>query len=352
MDLQKKYENAQQKINILEKRVAENLGKANELLKMIGTLDNQIFCCQKNKNDEYIIIFNEGKIAEEYNHSTEQTKGNKLRDLIGDELYSKLKPYYDQAFNGEIVKYKGFQFEERYVSTILSPFKKRQDGTVTEIIGNTQDITELSKERYFSTILTPLKKRQDGTVIEIVGNTKDITELYHIEEKYKETMEILDKIIELNPYSIQILDADGHHISGNKAFIELFIAAPPNEWTIFNDPLLKERFGEKLISLIKEEVVTTPQTWYNPHFVDPNCPDNPICISSVSFPVFLSDGKLECIVVMHENITGRMKAEEDLKTRITELEDFHDLTVGRELKMKKMEEEMEELKKKIKNNNK
>lgn len=37
----------------------------------------------------------------------------------------------------------------------------------------------------------------------------------------------------------------------------------------------------------------------------------------------------------------------ELKKKNKELEDFHDLTVGRELKMKKMEEEMEELKKKL-----
>ena len=41
------------------------------------------------------------------------------------------------------------------------------------------------------------------------------------------------------------------------------------------------------------------------------------------------------------------KYSRDLEAKVKELEEFHDLAVGRELKMKKMEEELEELKKKL-----
>ena len=52
---------------------------------------------------------------------------------------------------------------------------------------------------------------------------------------------------------------------------------------------------------------------YNAHLIDPQYPDNLICIGSVIFPVFLSDGKLEFIVLMHRDITDRMKAREVLQ---------------------------------------
>ncbi|MCG2718062.1 MAG: hypothetical protein L6408_04410, partial [Nanoarchaeota archaeon] len=54
-----------------------------------------------------------------------------------------------------------------------------------------------------------------------------------------------------------------------------------------------------------------------------------------------------------EVVADKARAEEaekygkELEAKVKELEEFHDLAVGRELKMKKMEEEMEELKKRL-----
>ncbi len=47
--------------------------------------------------------------------------------------------------------------------------------------------------------------------------------------------------------------------------------------------------------------------------MDDKYPDNLICIGSVVFPVFLSHGKLEYIVLMHEDITDRINAQEALR---------------------------------------
>jgi hypothetical protein len=236
--------------------------------------------------------------------------------MNGEELYSKLKVYYDQAFTGQVVKYRGFSRNDRYYSTVLSPFKRKDDGTVYEIIGNTQDITEQ----------------------------------YYTQEKFKERTEILNYIIDLNPYGIQICDAKGYHLIANKAFLDLFMFPPPPEWSLFNDPSLKQSgFNEKFMLVTKGEIINTPPIWYNPHIFDPQFPDNPICIGSVIFPVFLSDGKLENIVLMFEDITNRVKAEEDIIKRIEELEAIHDSTVNRELKMKQMEEEIEELRARLSN---
>ena len=316
MDMQKNTFDAFRQIETLEKILSDCVEKDNELVKLIDSLDDQIFCIQKDSDNDYIITYNEGKIAQDYNLKTSQIKGNKIRKMIGEELYANLKVNYDKAFEGEIVKYRGFSLHNRYYSTVLTPFKRDDKGKVYEIIGNTQDITE----QYFT------------------------------EEKFKEQTEILNYIIDLNPYGIQICDAKGFHLSCNKAFLELFIFPPPPEWSLFNDPSLKESgFNEKFLLVTKGEIIRTPPIWYNPHVFDPQFPDNPICISVVIFPVFLSDGKLENIVLMFEDITNSMKAEEDLAKRIEELEAIHDVTVNRELKMKQMEEEIEDLKIRLKN---
>jgi len=310
MELQHKINEAQKKIQLLEKNLKEVLEKENEISSLIESLDDQIYRIQKDEDNDYIIMYNEGKIAEINGLRTIQIKGNKMRHMVGDELHNLLKPFYDRAFQGEIVNYRGFVLKDRYYSTVLSPFKKNKDGIITEIIGNTQDITEQ----------------------------------YYTEEKFNEKTEVLNNIIELNPYGIQICDSDGHHLKCNKAFLDLFIFPPPPQWTLFNDQLIKKsEFNDKMHLITKGKMITTPPMWYNAHLIDPNVPDNLICISTVIFPVFISGNKLENIVLMFEDITNKIHIEEDLKRRIEELEEFHDITVNRELRMKQIEEKIEEL---------
>ena len=62
MDLQKKTEEAFHRIEILEKTLAEKMEKDSELVKLIESLDDQIFCIQKDKDGDYIITYNEGKL--------------------------------------------------------------------------------------------------------------------------------------------------------------------------------------------------------------------------------------------------------------------------------------------------
>jgi len=278
MDLQKELQEAREEIRLLKAKVEENLQKANFTVNMIKALnDIHIFCCRVDENNNRILIFNEGKIAEIDNACTKNIKGKKLEDVMGEKLYSELKPYYDRAFNGEVVKYGG----------------------------------SYCKDRYYTTILTPFNRNEDGTASEVIGNTHDITDVYLSEIETKEKTEILKNIIEHNPYSIQILDAEGHHISGNKAFLKLFHQDPPKEWSIFSDPFVSQRHADKLVKAFQNDVVVTPPTWYNAHLINPIFPDNPICIGSVLFPVLLSGNKVEYII-MHEDITARVLAEDEL----------------------------------------
>ena len=47
------------------------------------------------------------------------------------------------------------------------------------------------------------------------------------------------------------------------------------------------------------------------------------------------------------NISKRKTAQEEIKKRVKELEEFYDMAVGRELRMKELKEEMEDLKEEI-----
>jgi len=59
-------------------------------------------------------------------------------------------------------------------------------------------------------------------------------------------------------------------------------------------------------------------------------------------------GGQKLIQMIIRDITERKKAEEELKTRVQELEEFHRLTVGREMKMIELEKKVKELEEKLK----
>jgi len=311
MDAQQKYEQALLKIKVLEKAINEYQQTSDNLTEITKSLETQIYRIRKDKEGKYIFVFSEGRVAEKYKITTEHIKGKEVKDVIGESLFIELKTYYDQAFKGEIAKYRGFFF----------------------------------RKRYFSTILTPFKQEPDGSIIEISGVTQDINELFETEKKFKEKTEVLNNFIEFNPYSIQICDPNGYQIKYNNAFVKIFKSHPGKNWSLFNDTLLKKMGVDDDIQKVKNgEIIDLPEVWYNSHDLDPQYPDNLRCLRAIHFPIFNIKHELENIIIMHEDITSRAS----LKKRAKELEEFHELTVGREIVMKNMEEELGELKAKVK----
>lgn len=137
----------------------------------------------------------------------------------------------------------------------------------------------------------------------------------------KQAEKILQDIIEKNPMSIQIVDKEGCTLQGNPSYIKLFGAVPPPDFSIFADLQSKGPELDKLIQRAKNgEVVHFPDVYYNPHDVSPEFPDNPVWIRALLFPLNDSNGKPERFVFMHENITDRKMAEEELQRQNQEIE--------------------------------
>jgi len=76
-----------------------------------------------------------------------------------------------------------------------------------------------------------------------------------------------------------------------------------------------------------------------PYEINPECPDNPKCLRAIHFPIHNTRDELENIIIMHEDITSKV----NLKNRIKELEEFQELSVGREIILNKLQAELEEL---------
>jgi signal transduction histidine kinase len=136
---------------------------------------------------------------------------------------------------------------------------------------------------------------------------EDITARKHAESMFHD-------IIDKNPMSIQIVDKDGFIVHGNPACAMLFGSVPPPDFSIFDDLQRRYPYLEQSIMLAKSgEVVNLPDLYYNPHDLSPEFPDIPLWIRAIIFPLKDSGGKPERFVLMHENITGRKQAENEIR---------------------------------------
>ncbi|MCP4539703.1 MAG: PAS domain S-box protein [Chloroflexi bacterium] len=146
---------------------------------------------------------------------------------------------------------------------------------------------------------------------------REISERVQAEEALEKEKTTLDNIIDLNPYSISMYDAGGHFVRSNQAHLDLFSAPPPPpDYSIFDDPVLKMHgHSERLAKLEKGEIIKISELWYSPHHVRPELPDRPVLVGGLLFPILDKDGSVEHIVIMHEDVTARKRAEDSIRVQ-------------------------------------
>ncbi|MFW9828334.1 MAG: PAS domain S-box protein [Candidatus Thorarchaeota archaeon] len=156
---------------------------------------------------------------------------------------------------------------------------------------------------------------------QILINFKNVDEHKQIEFELAEERNTLKNIIELNPYAIELKDAEGRHVSANKAFIDMFKSVAPPEYSIFKDPHLKKRgLLDKILKLKEGKIVRMGEHWYDVRDSAieaglnlEDYPSSPICHKAVAFPILDREGKIKNYVMMHEDITAWKKTEKKLR---------------------------------------
>jgi len=150
-----------------------------------------------------------------------------------------------------------------------------------------------------------------------VGVNRDITEQRRAEKELEKERATLDSIVRFNPYAISWFDAEGRFLRCNQALVELFGGSPPADYCLFNDPILQRSGAAAELAKLKEGmIVRSPgPIWYDPREYRADLPGRRVCVRSVCFPICNSDGELEHIVVMFQDVTGHAKTEEALRER-------------------------------------
>ena len=124
-------------------------------------------------------------------------------------------------------------------------------------------------------------------------------------------------MFEQSPYSIQILAPNGRTLLVNRAFEELFNLGIENlrEYNILIDPQLVSKGVTPYLErgLRGESAVRIPAFLYDP-FLRPNDPSLPQkWIQGFLYPVKNPAGETTEIIIVHQDVTARMKADEALR---------------------------------------
>jgi len=186
---------------------------AAEFMHTIQKLQSQVFRYRINGKGEYVVTLSEGKIAEQYGITTENIKGKTVRQIFGDKMWDSISSYYQRAFAGEQVRYQ-MEFEGRWCEVTLSPFEILNDGTVIEIIGTKEDITERKKmEAQIREYSINLEKQLEKRTGELEKTNKElrqeIAKRKRIELQLRKSESQWRALSETAPDTIATIDREG-----------------------------------------------------------------------------------------------------------------------------------------------
>ena len=198
-------------------------------------------------------------------------------------------------------------------------------------------------------LISSLMRDAQGNPIYGVVVIRDITELKKAEGERAKAAVVRERasILDIMDDGLLVINFDGAIISFNTAMKNYFM-----EWgidakksigkPIFDLPLIRPEDMEKYMGLMKEVVETGNTGSFES-----------IRISEkwVSITVSLLKGEAgnnpSVLFAVIRDITELKHTEEDMETKLKELEEFNDLAVGRELKMVELKKDIRELKKKL-----
>ncbi len=181
-------------------------------------------------------------------------------------------------------------------------------------------------------------KNIQGVPIGIITTCEEITERKEAEDRLK----LLKEAVESLPIGITVCDVNGKIIFTNLAEAEIHgytvqeligkdarIFAPSELWKPMSfDELFKIGVWKRQSKNIRKN-------------------GEVFQVQLISIAVKNEKEMPIGIITACEDITERKRMDEELKTRVKELEDFYDMAVGREVKMKELKEEIEGLREEL-----
>ncbi len=231
---------------------------------------------------------------------------------------------------------------ERDRNSVKTLFAKLMAGEIKPVKYFENSVLIKSGEEKIIAWQTTLLKDESGNIVETLSSGEDVTE----SRQARKEMTFLASIVEHIPDAICSMDLNGNIVSWNEGAEKMLgytaeeILGRPFAITVPNGLTRKEL--DHCISILNAEGFFTG---YESLRLAKDGEIIPVEITAVA----LKDEEQNIIYYtsIMRNISKRKTAQEDVKKRVKELEDFYDMAVGRELRMKELKEEMEDLKEEI-----
>ena len=138
----------------------------------------------------------------------------------------------------------------------------------------------------------------------------------HAETELANERNRLEKIIELNPFSMAICNEEGQIIKYNNAYVQLLGGPPANDYNCFEDSLFINSGYEKgLEKLKKGNPLFFDEIFFNPQTYNRNWFNKPLCVTGVVFPIKNEARNILNYVQIYDDITLRKSFEQTLKEK-------------------------------------
>jgi len=163
----------------------------------------------------------------------------------------------------------------------------------------------------------------DGRIVGAVAVNDDITERRDIEEALRLSEARYRELVEQSPLSIQILSPDGKTLHVNKAWERLWGTTLEGlgEYNLLEDPQLTERgLMPHIRKAFEGQPSHVPAAMYDPDISLPDLSTNEDprrWVRAVMYPLKDREGAVREVVLIHEDITAQMRADEQ-RRRIEE----------------------------------
>ncbi|GAB6094202.1 hypothetical protein JCM14469_04540 [Desulfatiferula olefinivorans] len=178
-----------------------------------------------------------------------------------------------------------------------------------KIIFATREITCRDGSRVIVEMKT--KKLADGRLF---SSMRDVTPLKKAEEALRASEDRLNRLFELNPYSILITDDKGCPLRINRAFHEMFGSGPVPGIPVFEHPVIA-RIGiaDEMKKALSGETIHIPDYCLTLPANGPGKPLKTLWMRMVVFPLLNFEGRVEMLVMMHEDVTEQYVLREKLR---------------------------------------
>ena len=313
----------------------EQLSKAmNEMAKQLDALyhnmDEKIeegikkFSAITEFANDAIIVLSSPDVIHFWNKKAEEIFGYKIDEVVGKSVHDLVVPQ---------------KFREKAKDGLDNFFKTGKGpvvGKVVEVFGQRKDGREFPIELSVSAV-------RIGEEWQAIGIIRDITERKRLEEGLKESEGRYRGIFEKTPNVMVVFDAETWRFENvNPAAIDLYgyTEAEFLSLTPMDVSAEVEKTKKAVQNGLTEKFAHVPLRYHKKK-------DGTVFPIEIFMGTFFSKGRKKGFAVIVD-MTETKKAEENLKMRIDELEQFRKVTIKRELRMEELKRKNKELEEELK----